>query len=1265
MQRCSSQILLRVSALTALCCFPQAVLAQSSSSLQGQITDTSGGAIAEAAVTLKNAENDSQRQVLSDATGHYSFPQVPPGKYVVTVQRPGFSLVTREGVVLQVNTPASLNIQLEVGKTTDVVNVSAEATTINTTDGSVGNAFTEHQIRQLPLETRNVVELLSLQPGVTPTGEVLGGRRDQNNITLDGVDVNDNQNAGIAGSKGTSQGSNANGTAAVAGFNSVLPVPLDSVQEFRVTVAGQGADEGRSSGGQVVLITKSGTNQLHGSAYEYNRNTIFAANDFFSNRAGIDRQTLNRNQFGASLGGKIITDRIFYFFNYERRIDASSLAQERAVPSQNLKNGILTLPLSDGTVETLNAAQIQAVDPLHIGLNQGYLNLLKQYPVGNDPAYGADGGYNFTGYRFNAPNDLDNRAYVAKMDFILDHAAKNTLSIRGTLSNANQDLILAQFPGQAPASELLNNSKGLAATLTSVLQPTLVNAFTFGLTRQGLSQSGVGGDNFSLYGIDPPQNYNARENGRILPVYNYEDNLTWTKGKHTITTGIDFRLMTNNTYTYANSYPGYGWSPNVAVGLGEDIQNDLTSYVQAQSGNPNLQLNDPFNAGAAMGALLGLVNYTNITYQFERNGTVLPQGAAQARHFKMNEYEGYVADSWRVKPSLTLIFGLRYSNDRPPYETTGLQVAPNIGLDQFFAQRNGLAEQGVPSFAMPNATLSYSLNGPVNGKPSWWNSDNNNFGPRFGMAYAPADPDGWLGKIFGKNGAFRVGAAQMYDRFGSQLITQFDQFGSFGLSTTLNNPTSYDFTTSPRYNGSPANQPAAPAGGFPYTPPDVAAISGEFQGIYPNLRSPYAWLFNASLQRQITGKMVLEVGYVGRFARKLLLQGDVYTPLENYRDPSSGETWVQSMTALRQTYNSLSTAAGYPGQNGPVSQIASEVQANPSLVPTNPFIESMFPGLANYAFPGSASANYFYQIYGTYGGSYLDMLHASDRIVGNFLPGQCLSKPGCYTFFALQGSSMPSWQNAGESNFNALVITIRRALSNGISFDLNYTWSHSIDNASSAEGAAGQDGAVIQNIYEPGQFRGSSDFDIRQSVNANLVYQLPFGTGQRFLNSSPGWLNAIVGGWQVSSIMRFTSGLPTVVQGDSVWNTNYWQNSLAIVSGPVKSGQTIDQNGVPSLFANTSTSSSFADSWPGSTGTRAALRLPGINNVDLAATKSFHLPIPRLETSELQFRVEAFNAFNWVNFISPSLALSSQATFGEFSATTPARVMQFALRYQF
>ncbi|HEX4773223.1 MAG TPA: TonB-dependent receptor [Bryobacteraceae bacterium] len=1258
MQKWFNRLLLAVSISAALCVFASRVDAQTSS-LQGLVTDPQGAAIPETAIMLKNIDNESQRSVVTDVQGHYLFAQVPPGHYSLTAQRTGFAVTTRTGILLQVNTPTSLNVQLDLGKTTGEVTVTADVTSINTTDASTGNAFTEHQIRQLPLETRNVVELLSLQPGVTPTGEVLGSRRDQNNIVLDGVDVNDNQDSGISASKGNGQGSNANGVNSVSGFNSVLPIPLDSVQEFRVTVAGQGADEGRSSGGQVVLVTKSGTNNLHGSAYEFNRNTLFAADTFFNNRAGIPRQTLNRNQFGASLGGPIKKDRIFYFMNYERRIDASALAVERAVPSENLKQGLLTLPLADGSVTTLNAADLKAVDPLHIGLNPGYRSMLQQYPVGNDPAYGADGGYNFSGYRFNAPDTLDNRAYVAKMDFVLDSAAKHTLSIRGTLSNSNQDIetALAQFPGQQ-GSELLNNSKGLSAVYTAVLKPNLINKFSFGLTRQGLESSGTVGEALTLDNVDPLQNYNARAYGRILPVWNYVDDVEWTKGNHSIQTGFNFRVMTNDRFTYANSYAGYGYSTNVAVGLGEDIQNDLAGYVHNT-------LADPYNASAASGILLGLVNNTSITYQFQHDGSVLPQGAPQVRDFKMNEYEGYVADTWRARQDLTLTFGLRYSNDRPPYETNGLQVAPNVGLDEYFAQRFGLGSAGVPSFAMPNATLSYSLSGPKNNQPSFWGPNNANFAPRLSIAYAPKDSGGLMGMIFGHNGVFRAGAAQVYDRFGSSLITQFDQFGSFGLSTTLGNPTSYTFTTSPRYNGSAPAQPAAPTGGFPYTPPDITGIVGEFQGIYPSLKSPYSYVLNASFARELPGKLTFEVGYIGRLSRQLLLQGDVATPLENYRDPVSGQTWLQSMTALRQDYNGLSAQAGYPGQNAPVSTIANQVASNPSLIPKNAFVESMFPGLADYAFPGSASANYFYQIYGVYGGSYLDVLHASDRIVGNFIPGRCLSRPGCYTFFALQASSMPSWMNAGAANFNGMTVSIRRALSNGLSFDFNYTLSHSIDNASAAEGASGQDGAVIQNIFDQGQFRGSSDFDIRNDLNANIVYELPFGRNKMLLTSAPGWLNAIVGGWQLSSIIRYTSGLPTVVQGDSVWNTNYWQNSLAIVTGAVKAGQYVDDNGVPSLFSSTNAINSFADAGPGTSGQRAALRLPGFKNVDMALSKSFAMPFKSLEGHRIQIRAEAFNIFNFVNFTTPSLQLSSPATFGEFTATTPSRVMQFAARYEF
>ena len=238
----------------------------------------------------------------------------------------------------------------------------------------------------------------------------------------------------------------------------------------------------------------------------------------------------------------------------------------------------------------------------------------------------------------------------------------------------------------------------------------MINNLTFGYTRQGLAYSGTVGDAFQLDPLDSLQNYDssARANGRILPVYNIVDTLTWTKGKHTISTGINFRLMTNNKFTYSQSYPSYGFTDDVLVGLGEDIDVNLANYIQGRTGNSGLALNDTYNDSRALGILLGLVNNTQVTYQVGAGGKLLPQGAPDVRAFKMREYEGFVSDQWRVSPELTLTLGLRYTNDPPPYEANGLQVAPNVGLNQYFAERDYLGSQGVPSNAMPNAILTYS-----------------------------------------------------------------------------------------------------------------------------------------------------------------------------------------------------------------------------------------------------------------------------------------------------------------------------------------------------------------------------------------------------------------------------------------------------------------------------------------------------------------------------------------------------------------------------
>src|ERR1700689_4470290 len=280
--------------------------AQSSSSLQGVITDSQGSAIPEAVVTAKNQGTSAERKTVTNSLGEYGLLQMQPGTYVGSVEKPGFRM-ERADLILQVDTPSTLNIKLEVGQVSETVNVTASATVVNTENASVGNPFTETQVKEIPLQTRNVVALLSVQPGVTSSGQVVGSRPDQNNVLLDGVDVNDNVGAN--------------------GFNAVLPIPLDSVQEFRTTVAGVGADLGRSAGGQLAIVTKGGTNQFHGSLYEYNRNTDFAANSWFSNRAGTPRAALNRNQYGAALGGPVLKKKVLFFFNYEGRKDRSATAK--------------------------------------------------------------------------------------------------------------------------------------------------------------------------------------------------------------------------------------------------------------------------------------------------------------------------------------------------------------------------------------------------------------------------------------------------------------------------------------------------------------------------------------------------------------------------------------------------------------------------------------------------------------------------------------------------------------------------------------------------------------------------------------------------------------------------------------------------------------------------------------------------------------------------------------------------------------------------
>ena len=1195
------------------------------SSLSGVVTDAHAATVPGAVIKAVNADTSAVRSALSSEQGQYELVQMQPGKYHITVEKPGFRTHATD-VVLQTSTPLALDVKLEVGAVTETINVSAEASVVNTENAATGNPFTETQIKDIPLQTRNIVSLLGVQAGVASSGQVAGARPDQNNVLLDGVDVNDNKGAN--------------------GFNAVIPIPLDSVQEFRTTVAGLGADQGSYAGGQVSVVTKSGSNQFHGTAYEYNRNTDLAANDWFSNRAGVARAALVRNQFGFSVGGPIIKNKLFFFYNWEDRKDRSAKAVTDNVPSDTFKQGDILVLLKDGRTVTLTPTDIVNIDPLHIGESAYIKSYMNLYPSGNNPLASSDKGLNTNQLLFNAPNHLDNHAQVGKLDYNLDPQGKHTFSLRGTLNGSGNDSTLAQFPGQAAVARTLDNSRGLAGRYTAILAPHLVNVFNYGYTRLGTASTGNNTVIPTLYFTAPIATPRASQ--RVAPTTNITDDMTWNKGRHTITFGFNFHASENDNLSFGNE-PNYSYSKNTLLGLGGDIATDVTNYLAPTYG-ANIALSSTTNVANAFGAMFGLLNQYGATYHYNSKGVAIPFGNPTVTAFEAHEYEGYFQDVFKFKRNITITAGIRYSLFGVPYEINGLQVVPQTNLNLFFAQRAAAANAGISNATLPTSLLSYTLGGPVNHGAGFYAADKNDWAPRLAIAYSP-DSGTWIEKIMGKGSVFRTGAGIVYDHYGTAMAQSFASGGSPGLATAVQQPVNTNYTNGFRYtgNGYPT-LPTVAGGSFPLTPAIITGGFTNFSGVSTTLKAPYEYLLNATYSRPLPKKLSIELGYIGRLGHRQITDQDYGQPLSQFKDPTSGQTFQQAGAVLAHLYNTGVTPA--------------QVKANPSLIPNQPFYENMFAGAKNDYITGSASANFFYDVYNTYAGSWLDAMNDMDRI--RLSNGTCIVRTGCNTFFPLQNSGLNTYTNAGYSNYNAATIVIRRAVSNGWGFDFNYTLGHALDNGSSSETSGG---TGLQDSFNPRAFYGPADFDSRHTITADAVIDVPVGKGKFLLGNAPGWLNQIVGGWQTTTLISFRTGTPLNVSGGGVYNVNYDNSAFGVLAPGVTSvpanGLTFDNNGIPSLFSNTSAVNSFVASDPGVVGTRGILRGLAVFNTDLAVSKSFTLP---WEGVRVNLRGEAFNVLNAINFGTPGLTISSPTQFGEITSDasgTAARVIQLAMRVEF
>jgi hypothetical protein len=1222
-------------ALSATLAFVTGALhAQSFTSLHGTVTDPSGNAVPTVALELTNSQTATKRNTISNDGGAFTFDQVTPGTYRLTGKAPGFSIATVDGLQLVVNTPLTIALKLELGSVNQTVSVSAAAEQVNTEDASLGTAVTTQSITELPLDARNPAQLLALQPGVTyfgdgsdygrPTkgpisiqdrlnGSVNGSKPDQNNITLDGMDVND-QNTRNA-------------------FESVLRVTLDSVQEFRTTTLNPIADQGRGSGAQIALITKSGTNSYHGSLYEYNRNTVTEANSFFNNISGITRPALNRNVFGASLGGPIIKDHLFFFLNYEGRRDASASSATRLVPTALFRTGTIQYLNTSNGVSTMTPAQLKAVDPAGIGVDPAILQTLNQYPLPNDSTVGD--GYNTAGYRFQAPTPLRWNTYIARLDYNVDSSGKNTLFWRGNLQNDNIQS-LPEFPGQAAASVTLDNSKGYATGWTSIISPTLVSTFRYGFTRAGLETTGIQNAPYvSLEGIDT-LSATTKDLARIIPVHQFSEDFSWNKNHHEIKFGGTLRFIHNQSSDYSKAFPNGSVTPGYLAGVG----------AQLEPSDINSNFFSAFRTAAV--DLVGPVAFTDVTYNYTTTGQLLPFGSPVKRDFASNEYELYVNDNWRVKSNFVVNLGLRYLLSPAIHEVNGYQVSPTVDLSDWFNQRVALANAGLSQGGAP--VVSYVLANSAQGKPLY-DTPKKNFSPRVGLAYSPEGREGLSKFFFGGPGksSVRAGFGIYYDLFGESLARVFDADAP-GLSSEFQSPSSADLATTQRYTGYngllPSQLTPAPPGGFPYTPPVDPNIGFAISNsIDQHLKQPYTMNMNFSVSREFKGGVVVEGSYVGRLGRRELAVTDLATAT-NLRDPKSGMTYQQAINLLM-----VQARAGVP-----VSQVKPVA-----------FFEDLYPNLAG---GGLTATQSMYasntQIYPT--DSLSNLLFLDD------LCSPCSPVVGPFAMLNEQYADAFAYRSLGKSSYNAMQWTVRKRFSSGLTFDFNYTWAKSEDLTSNAESDFNtSDQSIIFNPFNTALNKGVSDFDITHSFSGHAVYQLPIGRGARFLGSVNRIVDALVGGWQVAGLYNITSGLPRSVLNTGSWSINWDNSGFADQVGPVPgSGSTrnapgIDGTGGPNIFANPALArSGFDYSFAGQVGERNGIRGDGLFSIDMSLAKRFIMPYN--ENHSVQFRWEVFNVPNAVRFdiSTASLDVSETATFGKYtSLLEQPRVMQFGLRYEF
>ena len=1236
----------------------------------GRVADPTGAVLAGVKVTLTNEATGATRGIPTNASGDYTFVEVVPGTYRVEYELTGFKKSVQKSVTVDVNQVVTLNQTLTIGATQETVEVTSEAPQVDTTSTQLGAVINDRSVNELPLNTRDTYQFLQLQPGVQSqlgssgslfygsdsagSVSVNGGRGRSNNFSVNGGDANDQ----------------------FVNLPTIQPTP-DSIEEFRVITNTFDAEYGRNSGAVVNVITKSGTNNFHGNLYEYFRNTVLNAQGYFN----TVKPQFNQNQFGGTFGGPIKKDRTFFFLSYEgRRIRQGQSGSQVLVPTgpqrtgdfsgiasagqqftggisdpfvaqvlngrPGCTNAILAVPLAvapaagaawnsifpNGVIPT------PCQDPVAANLLQKYIpsanvggDVFQAVPVGSDFQdqftiridHKLTDHQNLTGYYYytDDANFQPFSFFQAAGANIPGFGSNNNsryqqvnVSHTWTISNAvvNEARFTYMREGQLgfqspQTNNLVTASCSSAAQkfcFTGLSDSSAINALAgsasgnpaFGITP-GLGATHEGVPFTTISGGAVIGNNFEGQLPQIGNTYQWSDSLTWVKGAHTMKFGIDVRRSSFNQTLYFNV--------------------NGAPVVDSSSANAVITADGDNYAGY----LLGLADsYT--------------QGAAQSEAIRSTSVYPFAQDSWKIRPNITLNYGLRWELDtpltdishhvqtfRPGQNTTVYPCTLTPAEQASFGQPTCLAAGVLPT----GLVFPGDQGVPAALTQTYYKA----FAPRIGLAYSP----GSSGKT-----SIRAGWGLFYNPMEQLVMEQFGAEPPFGGSTFL--PPSFFNTPfisqSGTVNPNPYNGILNPIPGQAQDWQKFRSIElfGEFQ---PHLRTQYTAQYNLNIQRELAKDLMLQVGYVGSQGHRLLASHDI--------NPSNPQTCLDIISLANQNPNNV--------LSGPPSSNPIQNNCGPAAEDAEFFIPPTV----------RAPAGGFHVPYGPNGPTVIP----AGAPIGSVAPGgltlvglRPFSSPTCNPF---SGANCPAdgipvftdifaEDTIANSNYNAFEAMLEKRFSKGLQFQAAYTFSRSIDQASSFE-----------ETLDPFSFdssRALSLFNSAQRFVISYFWDLP-------IPKHSGWVGKLVNDWAVSGITSFQSGFPIRLSNDSINSSTDSEliNSFFFTGTEapqrVAPFQTLNPRKTGGYWFN---GSDFASPPLGqfNTGTQRTICCgPGLNNTDFAV----HKQIAITESKYFQFRGEIFNIANHTQFVNPDGNLGDGAQFGKITSARDPRLVQFALKLFF